>query len=461
MSAQQEKKTILLDPFPATGHVNAFIRVADFLLRRGFRCVFVGAPQFQELVRPTAHEYYIVDPFVLKHEQSRRKERGWIIYLFECVSGRRRNVLTEELRENQDRYERMITEVQPNLILLDDHYSTKALFYDRFRRPIMRLFTMVNPFRDKDVPPFQSSHVPNGSWKSRKIIAGLWFLIGLRRRLSTVIEQLVTCGLTNVAFLRQNFPNADFTFENGRCFALGIQELPMVVLRPRVFDFPRSTERKVYYFYESPPPTAELVHPRLQGFLECALGRRIVYCSLGTVTSEFTKRTALFFNKLLQAAQSLSDIQFIFSLGADYDLGRLGQVPSNVALFKHVPQKELLSHVDIMITHGGLNSVVECLQSDTAMLLYPVTKKWDQPGNGARVAYHGMGFVHDLRRATAKELVEHIREANSELPLLQKNIRQFRKLLVHEAREDRQEFIKHLIYNIDDKPYEILERKAQ
>ena len=70
---------------------------------------------------------------------------------------------------------------------------------------------------------------------------------------------------------------------------------------------------------------------------------------------------------------------------------------SNIAFFKNVPQPILLKDVDVMINHGGMNSITECILAEVPMLIYPGSRYLDQYGNSARVVYHGIGLRGKLK----------------------------------------------------------------
>ena len=51
-----------------------------------------------------------------------------------------------------------------------------------------------------------------------------------------------------------------------------------------------------------------------------------------------------------------------------------------------------------MITHGGLNSISECIQAQVPMLSFPLIKKVDHFGNSARVEANGFGLKADIEK---------------------------------------------------------------
>ena len=64
-----------------------------------------------------------------------------------------------------------------------------------------------------------------------------------------------------------------------------------------------------------------------------------------------------------------------------------------------------------MITHGGANSVKECIFFGVPMLVFPLS--FDEPGNAARVKYHGLGLNGDFKEITSKELQVLIEEVTT------------------------------------------------
>jgi UDP:flavonoid glycosyltransferase YjiC (YdhE family) len=55
-----------------------------------------------------------------------------------------------------------------------------------------------------------------------------------------------------------------------------------------------------------------------------------------------------------------------------------------------------------MITHGGINSIKECIFLGVPMIILPVSG--DQPMNAARIEYHGLGIRGNLRKASVERI---------------------------------------------------------
>ncbi len=129
---------------------------------------------------------------------------------------------------------------------------------------------------------------------------------------------------------------------------------------------------------------------------------KLIYLSLGTLTTFGIKNTGKFFKKVVSLSKLTPKWQFILSVGEFYDINCLGQLPPNVHIFKRVPQLHLLENTDVMITHAGLNTITECVFNEVPMLAYPLMTDWDQNGNAARIVYHGLGLRGVLKRASPK-----------------------------------------------------------
>ena len=67
-----------------------------------------------------------------------------------------------------------------------------------------------------------------------------------------------------------------------------------------------------------------------------------------------------------------------------------------------VPQTRILPHVDVVITHGGNNTVTECFDAGVPMVVLPLF--WDQYDNAQRVDELGFGVRLDPYRCTAQDL---------------------------------------------------------
>lgn len=111
----------------------------------------------------------------------------------------------------------------------------------------------------------------------------------------------------------------------------------------------------------------------------------IIYISLGTINTEFPD-----FFKDCFTAFSKSPYQIIMSIGNKIDPEVLGEPPANFIVRPYVPQLEILKHVSLFITHGGMNSTCEALWQDIPLIVIP--RRGDQFLVAQQVAAAGAGI---------------------------------------------------------------------
>jgi MGT family glycosyltransferase len=144
--------------------------------------------------------------------------------------------------------------------------------------------------------------------------------------------------------------------------------------------------------------------PALHALHEKALR---IYVSLGTV---FNGQPRVF--ELILDGVALGEGQVVVSAGASFE--RLApRAGPDVHIFRRVPQVPLLSLVDLVITHGGNNTVQECLSAGRPMVVIPFGG--DQIANARRVERLGAGVAlmpSDLTAARVREAIDAVCRAS-------------------------------------------------
>ena len=108
-----------------------------------------------------------------------------------------------------------------------------------------------------------------------------------------------------------------------------------------------------------------------------------------------------------------TEYSVIVSLGPQHEELRLAP---NMSGAEFLPQPAILPEVDLVITHGGNNTVTESLHFGKPMVVLPLF--WDQHDNAQRMDELGLGRRLDTYRHDPVELVDAIESllADSELP---------------------------------------------
>lgn len=127
----------------------------------------------------------------------------------------------------------------------------------------------------------------------------------------------------------------------------------------------------------------------------------VVYISLGTIV----KGSLSFFQNCIEAFRD-KNIDVIISAGQNFDISRLKGIPSNIHIYKSVPQTEILSYADAFVTHGGMNSVSEALVYGVPMVVIPF--ECDQSVNARCVEKLGAGIKAEYSTLTKENLLNAV-----------------------------------------------------
>ncbi|WP_210272665.1 glycosyltransferase [Chthonobacter rhizosphaerae] len=182
----------------------------------------------------------------------------------------------------------------------------------------------------------------------------------------------------------------------------GLSPLADVVQLVRRFDFPR-TRLPPHVHYVGPFRRPGDDHRDLP--FESS-GRPLVFCSLGTLQGGRARllRTAA------KAARSLGAEVLVAHCGLLSDREAARIPADHVVAF--APQRAVIARAAVIVTHGGLNTVMDALSFGVPMLVLPIA--FDQPGMAARVRHAGVGLVADHRLLTASRTARALHRLLSE-----------------------------------------------
>ncbi len=134
-------------------------------------------------------------------------------------------------------------------------------------------------------------------------------------------------------------------------------------------------------------------------------GRPLVYASFGTLQNRRQEQ----FSAVADACAEL-DVQLVLSAGGG-EIVTEGLKGSPIVV-PYAPQLELLPRASVVVTHAGLNTVLEALYFGVPMIAIPVTN--DQPAVAARLARYGAGKVVNLNQLAGGHLRQAIAQVLSD-----------------------------------------------
>jgi zeaxanthin glucosyltransferase len=154
------------------------------------------------------------------------------------------------------------------------------------------------------------------------------------------------------------------------------------------FDFPREAPPPHFHAVGPlrPPDTAEPdLAPWVPGL---RADRPFVFASLGTLQGG---RAGLF-GRIARACRARGAQLLLAHCGAlDARQAEALRRQGATWVTDFAPQRAAVARADVVVTHAGLNTVMDALAAARPMLLLPIA--FDQPGAAARVAHAGAGLV--------------------------------------------------------------------
>jgi MGT family glycosyltransferase len=133
-----------------------------------------------------------------------------------------------------------------------------------------------------------------------------------------------------------------------------------------------------------------------------------IYITMGT---EVNKSPELYPSVLGTIIQGLRDLPYnlIVTLGRGKDPADFGDQPPNVHIAEYIPQTLLLPHVDLMVMHGGSNSLLAAIDVGLPLVIIPLIA--DQFFNAYVSEKVGLGRAverDDLSPSAVRAAVEHV-----------------------------------------------------
>ena len=171
--------------------------------------------------------------------------------------------------------------------------------------------------------------------------------------------------------------------------------LAQITQLPQCLDFPRSNLPANFHY--TGPFANGIARPTVDFPWDSLDGRPLIYASLGTTRNVQPS----VFRMIAEACQDL-DLQLVISLGGRFDPDSFTDLPGNPVTTRYAPQLELLKLAQVVITHGGPNTVFESLMEGKPMVAIPLAH--DQPAVSARLARLNIAEVLPVMRLSARRI---------------------------------------------------------
>ena len=391
-------KRILFLCYHGIGHINPCFPLAQSLKQQGHEVVLAAAAFFHKYITRSGFTCYPLNsvPFGLNFERwtiSQRQSR----FLYWAILKAR---FTDQIyRERELELHHLLDSFRPDMILFDATQATDYIVLHPIIKERRIAHAMLHAMLPTHVlpgrPPANSTILPGDLTTERYALRRMRWQLNK----TDISQRLLYFGMSDRFLINRLLHKNDVPFPDRpvpSLFDFEPDHVPSFILAPREFDFPDFQVPAHHHYIGFLSPHDNPPHDEMTGELRIfvtrnnASGTRIIYCSFGTVDSGNEMRVNSF---LVNLAEAITDLghALVISTGVNRTPP---QIPAheNVLVLPSVPQRALLHHTDVFITHGGLSSIKEAVDAVVPMLMINVHQRFDPPGNAARVEYHGMGI---------------------------------------------------------------------
>jgi zeaxanthin glucosyltransferase len=389
-----------------TGHHAGTFRLARSLRARGHDVCYLGLPTLAPLVEAQGFRYL---PFADDRASEAEAGRG---PLARRLAAERR--FADFLaRIEAGPLDACLRQLDPDVLLCDPFVWYVGLRAWRLRIPTINLSVVLTSHPNPTVPPIVSGLDPATAGPLR--VYTEWARWRVRALFGKQLASLLLGRFRAPARLhhlhgvfRRIARGADYPCRVNDTYVRGEMGprlvLPEIVLCPRVFELPGVDENRCY--------AGDFVdRDRIEPALVVPGTGPLILASLGTSPTTYP-HAPRFFRAVAAASRLRPDWRFVLHTGGHPAHHTLGGDTANLVVREQVPQLALLAQAAAMITHGGINSLMECVEWGVPMLVVPGLR--DQPGNAVRARRAGIALTATMSRIGPAEIVERVGRAMSD-----------------------------------------------
>ena len=299
----------------------------------------------------------------------------------------------------------------PDLTIIDSELHEHILVSHLSGCPTASIEFHLSTSRKPNVPVLSQFYLPEDTLISKLRCNLDWQHMLARRRLGRMLRKWTTFGLdkhsTLEALAQRSGVRLHDLVDTGQWQYYAFPGIPCLRATVPQMDFAPEAARENEWFVG--PLILEAKHrlycddslQRCVGFLDSRPAEDpFIILSLGSIiTSRRVIRDAI-------AAVKGKPVSLIISTGTEKDTTLTPNLPGNVLAEPWLPLKELLPRAQVMIGHGGVATIHECIDAHVPLLLYSLGTM-DMNGNVARVHAKGLGIAGS-ENDSADDMWRHI-----------------------------------------------------
>jgi MGT family glycosyltransferase len=360
--------------------MNLFLALGDTLARRGHRITFFGISGNEAKIRDAGFDFHSTEPDDLPRgtlDKMMREMGDLGSFKAMRLQGRFDELRYEVILQKGPE---LVTRAKLDGLIVDQAEACSGSVADATGLPWVSVANGLCMNSEPLVPPFFTSWSYSANWfaiaRNRLAYAGIQWA---SKSIAEIINRhRKRWGLKPFARLDDTFsPFAQIAQQN------------------RDFDFPRRELPNCFHYVG---PIRAPSRPAVAFPWERLDGRPLIYASFGTLVN----RHKHLYRTVAESCAGL-DAQLVISLGGGAGhVNELAGLHGRPLVVEFAPQLDLLSHAVLAITHGGLNTTLECLSAGVPLVAIPIA--FEQPGVAARIRWTGTGEFVTLRNVTPERL---------------------------------------------------------
>jgi len=418
------------------GRIHASFALASRLQKEGHTITYLCQPSTVKRIEENGFNCEPVTEITFNYKDPRRKnmESSWFKKLLFHYKNLNSHYAAGEEILQLDAHKRVLSKLNPDLILVDVEIHDLIFTAIELQIPIKLCTTWFSDTISSKSPSIRTSIIPGKGFKGSSLGIFLsWCIMRLKINARVVLNRLTFENYRRWMFKKYAHKIGFDTRElltNTLPPLYSFTKLPIVTMTMSELEFPHKLSKNMIYVgpmvYEkrnnSKIDTTEIEKLETIFKTKAMEHKKLVYCSVGSLA----KGHLPFLKKVINAVEKESDWLMILSIGPKMKIADFGLIPKNIHLFNWVPQLQVIQQSDCCITHCGINSINECLHYNVPMLLYSGGYT-DEDGNAARMAYHGLGIVGNIKMDDQKKINTNLRRVLEE-DSFKKKVKDFNKV---------------------------------
>ncbi len=397
-----EKIKIICIVENSISHLNPIFNLLNELKNRGniLEAYFLSHISFQTTIE--AKDFHFIEtrsfPFGIENHEVLYK--NYADKLLHCLNENNFEIRKNDLLNH-------VENIRPNFIFVDsmlwgDQIILEDIMSEKLNFKIKNIQTIFDTHFSTKNLPIHSRFVPvNFEFTGRVLNYLIWLRYWIFKIVRRNIYHCKFLGYTEYRKIQTHLKRinklrkSQLKIDSWNSFCPSLSNLETLILLPKSLEFTKENGNmnKHLGYFEN--------HIVDQVDLDMILKNskqfdKLILISQGTLQGTLNADLNAFYLKFLELVKFYPNYYFIASFDNDFLEANDLSSYDNLYASAFLSQKSLLTKVDLFISHGGANSILESIMAECPILITLNNYIFDQNGNAARVKFHVCGEFVDF-----------------------------------------------------------------